>query len=654
MNLKAFFNQCHKKDVFKMLSIYVVSSWVLLQVLAVTWHPLGLPDKSVTYLIIVLLLCFPIYIFYIWKANIVSSAKEEVLLDAIEMKKKSDFKKAYFSSLTVISTLCLAAVLLIVNNNFSKTKSLQNVVKQSGKIAVLHFGNNTGNPEYDIISKIAADWIMHGITENKAGQVITQEVVNQYANVLKIKNNKEEVNSTVKEYLLPSKIISGNFYLKNNKLLFQCIIKDGVKDETLIAFQSKECDLNNGIDCIDDLKESILGFLMTEDLKKEMLQEIPPKYEAYRYLMEANNTSESQEYISLLNKAIEADSTYFEPKVFRVAYYYNRGDFVKADSLLKNIKPNLINNKRQHNLLNTYNALLTGNNKKVYTTTLNEYEIAPFDLKSNRSTMVVALQMVNRPQDVTAIFNEIKMDSMDKQNCPECLIRIYVKALADIELKKYENAFQLLEPIAEESEKIFLNKALITSYVRSGKNDKLDNFLNKLELVNNPETYYDFYLFTAKEYLLLGNSKVANLHLTKILSAAKKITNKKLLAETLYFKNEFKEAEKLLEELYKIDPTDTDVLIKLAICNLKLGDKKEEKLYLTKLEESRKIYQFGSIDYAFAQFFAIAKNKMKMEKHLTKAVAEGHLFTSQTFQNDPHFVKFKDSPSFRTILNYWH
>ncbi|PIX09000.1 MAG: hypothetical protein COZ75_09070, partial [Flavobacteriaceae bacterium CG_4_8_14_3_um_filter_34_10] len=106
MNLKAFFNQCHKKDVFKMLSIYVVSSWVLLQVLAVTWHPLGLPDKSVTYLIIVLLLCFPIYIFYIWKANIVSSAKEEVLLDAIEMKKKSDFKKAYFSSLTVISTLC--------------------------------------------------------------------------------------------------------------------------------------------------------------------------------------------------------------------------------------------------------------------------------------------------------------------------------------------------------------------------------------------------------------------------------------------------------------------------------------------------------------------------------------------------------------------
>jgi len=654
MNLKAFFNQCHKKDVFKMLSIYVVSSWVLLQVLAVTWHPLGLPDKSVTYLIIVLLLCFPIYIFYIWKANIVSSAKEEVLLDAIEMKKKSDFKKAYFSSLTVISTLCLAAVLLIVNNNFSKTKSLQNVVKQSGKIAVLHFGNNTGNPEYDIISKIAADWIMHGITENKAGQVITQEVVNQYANVLKIKNNKEEVNSTVKEYLLPSKIISGNFYLKNNKLLFQCIIKDGVKDETLIAFQSKECDLNNGIDCIDDLKESILGFLMTEDLKKEMLQEIPPKYEAYRYLMEANNTSESQEYISLLNKAIEADSTYFEPKVFRVAYYYNRGDFVKADSLLKNIKPNLINNKRQHNLLNTYNALLTGNNKKVYTTTLNEYEIAPFDLKSNRSTMVVALQMVNRPQDVTAIFNEIKMDSMDKQNCPECLIRIYVKALADIELKKYENAFQLLEPIAEESEKIFLNKALITSYVRSGKNDKLDNFLNKLELVNNPETYYDFCLFTAKEYILLGNSKVANLHLTKILSAAKKITNKKLLAETLYFKNKFKEAEKLLEELYKIDPTDTDVLIKLAICNLKLGDKKEEKLYLTKLEESRKIYQFGSIDYAFAQFFAIAKNKMEMEKHLTKAVAEGHLFTSQTFQNDPHFVKYKDSPSFRTILNYWH
>ena len=637
-----------------MLSIYVVSSWVLLQVLAVTWHPLGLPDKSVTYLIIILLLCFPIYIFYIWKANIIPSVKEEINSDEIEIKKNKAFKKIYFSSLSVISLLCLTAAFLIVNNNFSRIIPQQNAVKQSDKIAVLHFGNNTGNPEYDILSKIAADWIMHGITENKAGQVITQEVVNQYANVLKIKSNKEEVHSLVKEYLLPSKIISGNFYIKNNKLLFQCTIKDGTKDETLIAFQSKECDLKNGLDCIDDLKEYILGFLMTEGRYKEMLQEMPPKYDAYKYFMEANNTSEKQDYIQLLDKAIEADSTYFEPKVFRVAFYYNNGDFEKSDSLLKTIKPDLKNNVRQRNLLNMYSALLAGNNKKVYTTILTEYAIAPFDIKSNRSTMVVALQLVNHPEDVDAIYNEIKMDSMDLQNCPDCLIRIYLKALADIELKKYENTIKLLEPTVEISETILLNKTLITAYIRSGNDAKIDAFLNKIELLNKLEIYYDLCLFAAKEYLLLENIKSANVYLNKIQSAQSKITNKNLLAETFYYKKDYLKAEKLLNELLQNNSTDLNILTKLAICNFKNGNKKEEEKHFNNLKNSENLYTFGNIDYGLAQYYAINGNKEDMEKHLMRAVAAGHLFTSQTFQNDPHFVKYKDSPSFKNILKYWH
>ncbi|MDO9039599.1 MAG: hypothetical protein Q7U59_14760, partial [Lutibacter sp.] len=163
MNLRSFFKQCHDKEVFKMLSIYVVSSWVLLQVSALVWKPLGLPEKTVTYLIILLLISFPFYILYIWKAIVIPLENEIADLDDHQKKKKAAFKKGYFSSLGVISVINLVAVLLIINNNFKKTIDLPKV-KQSDKIAVLKFGNNTGNAAYDIISKMTADWIMHGIT----------------------------------------------------------------------------------------------------------------------------------------------------------------------------------------------------------------------------------------------------------------------------------------------------------------------------------------------------------------------------------------------------------------------------------------------------------------------------------------------------------
>ncbi|MDP2069496.1 MAG: tetratricopeptide repeat protein [Lutibacter sp.] len=649
MNLRSFFKQCHDKEVFKMLSIYVVSSWVLLQVSALVWKPLGLPEKTVTYLILLLLISFPFYILYVWKAIVLPLENEIIDLDDIEKKKKAAFKKGYFSSLGVISVINLVAVLLIINNNFTNTIALPKV-KQSDKIAVLKFGNNTGDAAYDIISKMTADWIMHGITENKAGQVISNEVVDEYASALNIKNKNGDVNSVVKEYLMPSKIISGNFYLKNNKLLFHCTVKDGNKDETLIAFETNQCGTNDALKCIDELKEQILGFLMTE----EMLQEKPPKYDAYKYVLEAKITDESEKHIDLLNKAIKADPGYFEPKVLRVAYYYNYGNYQKADSLLKAIEHDSKNNKRQLNLLNTYRALLAGNNKKVYNTTLEEFAMAPFDLKSNKSTMVVALQFVNRPQDVEPIFNAVKMDSMDIQNCQDCINRIYVKALADVELKKYDVVIQLLEPMIETVENPFFKKPLIASYVRAKNDAKIDALLNKMQLLNKLVTYQDLCLFTAKEYLLMENADKANEYFNKIINSPKNTSEKTMLAEAFYYKNDFAEAEKIWKELHAQNKENIDFLAKLAICNLKMNNEKQAEKYLKNLEVLRDRFQFGSIDYAFAQFYAASDNKTEMEKYLMKAVAGGFLFTSQTFQNDPHFIKYKDTPSFKNILNYWH
>lgn len=635
-----------------MLSIYVVSAWIILQVLSITWQPLGLPQKTVTVLILILLLCFPVYIFLLWKFKLQKLENNEAVVDEEGEKNLIAFRKMYFTGLGIVSTICFVVAFLIISKNFSQTKKLPDITVID-KIAVLKFGNNTGEAKYDIVSKMASDWIIHGITENQVAQVITQDLIDEYQTILKGKKIEENEITIIKEYLKPGKIISGNFYLNQGKLLFQGMLTDGKTNKTIISFKPTECDTENPLQCIDNLKESIVGYLITKDKKNLMLQEDPPKYEAYKYVLEAKYSDDNEEYLQLLNKAIAIDSSYFEPKVLRVAHYYNQGEYSKSDSLLKLIKPDSYTNKRQLNLLNQYEACLTGDNRTIYKTSLNEYEIAPADLKSNRTAMVVALQYVNRPEDVEAIYNTINLDSLGLQNCLDCIQRIYIKAFADIELGNYSSAIQNIEKAQKDNEAQLLNKPLVIAYVRAGKIESLNQFLSKISLTGSPETEQVLYLQAGKEFLLKNDKSNANEYFNEIINSEKEKRNRGILADALFYSEAYSKAEEALSAIILENPENVDALSKLAICNFKLGNSEVATNIINSLEKLRADYQYGQIDYALAQYDAATGNEQNLYKHLLQSAASGNWYISNTFQNDPQFLKYMSSKEFEEALNFW-
>lgn len=653
MKFRDFIKECHHKEVFKMLSIYIVSSWILLQVTSVTWQALGLPQNSLTFLILLLLVGFPLYIFFVWKLFLEPKKINHAKLENGARYFTSGFQQTYFSILGVISTICIVGIFLIIGKLFSKTKETA-IFIESDKIAVLKFGNNTGDPKYDIISKMAADWIIHGITENHLAEVISPEVITDYNAIFK--GNKSDRNQEVSllKRLQPAKIISGNFYLSQGRMVFQSTITDGKTNEILISFETKPCNVENSISCIKDIEESITGFLATLGHKELMLQEDPPKYEAYKYLLEAKGSGSDQEYLDFLNKSLAADPDYFEPKVLRVGYYYNIHDYKTADSLLKLIKPDTYNNKRQLNLLTMYKAILDGNNKKVYETMLKEYDIAPFDLQSNKTAMVIALQYVNQPEDVENIFNIAKMDSMDFQNCMDCVQRVYVKAMADVQLKNYSSAIDIVQKVLDETDADLIKTPLIAAFVRSGEVEKLNKFLERSEFSNTSEQLQQLYLTTGEEYLLKQDTIKANVYLDKAKQLYTLTSNKENLAKVFLELGDYVNARKEYAILHKSLPKNIDYLGKLAISNYKTGHKTEAEKNLQALEKLRSGYLFGEIYYIFAQYNAIANDEEAMYHNLFKAVASGYLFKARTYQNDPIFIKYANTDRFQDILNYWH
>ncbi len=663
MNLKGFLKECHEKGVFKMLSIYIVSSWVILQVLALISNPLGLPEKSITYLILILLAGFPLYMFYIWKFYLAPFERQEIELDENGKWKKSAFQKKYFSTLVTVMILTTFSVILIINNNFSSELKLDKIISND-KIAVLEFENFTNDTTLNNIGEITAKWIIHGINEHTDEKVISPKIVDDYA---KINADASAINniSFLKNYFSPNKIIAGDYYLVDDKLIFHFTVNDGNMDETLISFNPIECDSNSPFKCIEQIKQVVLGYLvynLTKETEDNLgFEETPPKFEAYQLVLNANDKVDhtTKDYLDLINQAIAIDSNYFEPKIHKMSYYYNIGKFRIADSIRKGIAINSKTSARQRNYFFFYESLLKGNNDKTYSSHKKEYKLAYYNLTTNMTNMNIAVQYVNRPEDVEAIFNEISMEDLPLEKCTNCGFRYYLKGLADLNLKKYFQVIEMLNPVVDRIEGSLIKIPLIIAYIKSENFNSLDNYMSKIELTATQEQVdFDMLTLIAGKQLLIVNQKdKANQYFNKIIKSKNPETNEANFANAIYFKEDYPKAENLFEKLLDNDSTNIDYLVRLSISKLKNGKSDEANKLILTLDKLKTDYQYGAVDYGYAQYYAINGNKEVMMDYLLKAVASGIKFRPyrpSTFQYDPHFKAFKDTPEFQVIMNFWH
>lgn len=659
MKFKEFLKLCHEKEVFKKLSLYIVFSWVLIQVISVIWEPMGLSKNAMTYSLILLLLGFPTYIFYVWRTYLkdiyaTSSRSIEPGKKKRISRSSLNFQTYYFVSLGFISFIVGSLVVFTYNNKFSESVSIDEIEFQD-KIAVLTFGNKTGKKELDPIGDMAADWITHGISQNQIAQVIAPETYEEFNELYKASIMPVENNMKLREYFNPKQVITGNYFLKNNDLIFQGSVLDGKANTLLFSFESIACDSNNPLDCIDMLKKKILGFLVTEKNEALNLQETPPDYEAYSKLLEAkSNIQDNHKYIELLNEAIAIDPGYFEPKYLRVEYHYNRGNYATADSLLKTIKPTSVQNIRQNNILKLLEALLQGNNKLVYRYLKKEYNYAPFDLYKNLSTMVVALEFVNLPEEVETIYSQINSENLDLANCTYCGYRNYIQAMSYLELNEYQKVIDLLGDIVDISDNITLKKVLLAAHLKLGQQVKTDQLLSKFELETDLDDWLDLCIYLGKTLLIADKKELAYAYFDKVISNQDIANKPDLAASAMYFKGHFKEAAPILVDLVSKDPEDITNVTMLAVCYYKMGDLKDAERLLGQLQSLQRAYQYGALDYALAQYYAVTNDMESAKKHLLKSVASGYWYTNNTYQNDPHFKRLKEEPFFDSILNFWH
>jgi len=269
--------------------------------------------------------------------------------------------------------------------------------------------------------------------------------------------------------------------------------------------------------------------------------------------------------------------------------------------------------------------------------------------------MTIAMQFVNRPEDIEDIFNkEIAMEDVVLEKCLHCGFRYYLKGLADVELKKYEQVIAEILPITKTIEDGYLKRPLVMAYIRSGNyNDLIDQY-KFWELAMDKNDLLNLDMIIGNEFLLANEFDMAKLYFNKVIDDTDPLNGSINLASSYYYIKDYKKAQSIFEKINENDPKNSDAVVKLAIINSINGNNAEADQLIKSLNALRAKFQFGEIDYGLAQYYAVLNDKVNTFNYLRKAVAEGKLFTPTTFQNDPHFIAYRDTQEFKDIINYWN
>ena len=654
MNLKEFIAESKRRKVISSLSLYAISSWMLIQVAATTFPYLGFPKIAITGLIILVLIFLPVIILFSWFYNVVPDPDPE----------KGTVKKHRVTIISFASILSLIIIILIFK--LLSTKDNKETISSinEDKIAVAIFDNFTQNPKLDIVGKMAADWISHGIVKNDISAIIDYESLQDYENLSMNKFNIADPLSLSKLLGGNLKIIRGSYYQSGNKIIFQCRISGSDEKEKDFAFENVEVNIGDELNGIENLKQKILSFLSPRKESEETGPTELPRYDAYQYFLQAKEKW-GEDYtfiIASLNKAIELNPDFHEATNFLVSAYYNTKQFAKADSLLdilylkeKNIDNNINFSVSQKGHQDYMRAVLNGENGIAAENHKILEAYNPTNKTLNVEGMLTAMEFVNNPQLAIDIYNRLPEENFDYPTCNYCLVRRELKAKADLMLGRSKDAIKNLEELTHISKRRKTFEILVKAYAQQEKLVKLDALLDKAEKNIILDSDWRYLVFTAAvEFKLNKKQELASQYAEKALNyynQGKPLH--KMLGRINLIAGNYEEAKLHFESFLSNRPSDTYSMSKLSQIYFYLGDEDKSKEYLDRIDGHEKPYQFGMIDYYKAGAYANTGEEALCIESLNSAVQKGRKFNMYNFKNDPDFIPMFDHPEFIKAMNYW-
>lgn len=222
--------ELRRREVFRTAGVYVVGSWVILQVAALAFQSLEIPDSALIWVWIAIFVGFPLALVFAWRYDL--TARGVVRTPEVEGDASADLSLRSFDYLILAS---LAAVAIFaVGKTFLEVSEIESTPAESAKrdilspnsVAVLPLENLSGDVEQEYFVIGMQDALIAALTRISGLKVISRASTMQF-------RSSPKAASEIGAELGAGKLIEGSVLRAEDQVRITVNLIDAVEDEQI-------------------------------------------------------------------------------------------------------------------------------------------------------------------------------------------------------------------------------------------------------------------------------------------------------------------------------------------------------------------------------------------------------------------------------------
>ncbi len=455
MQKNTFFQELKRRNVYKVALTYAIVAWLILQIGSIVFPTINAPAWLMQALLFFLVIGFPIALILAWAFEMSPEGIIRTSSVAAEENPYSDAKKKPLTSNFFIGVLLFIVVGQFVYFNFFSNSSdiTTDVIPEairSERIAVVPFENLTNDSSLDNMGKIAANFINMGLMDIDDAEVVSPATVLSSMSAFGILPNDPSGRTSFSELTGASNILSGNYYMEHESMIFALQVQDATTGQMRFAFPSISSDQGSKEEILTLLREQVLGYWAARELI-ETRRIKSPNYTAYELFLDMIGKFPDQ---VVLEKIISIDSTFYLPRIFflnlnraRDIPEVNEQHFQFLDRHFDYLS------SYEKSWLSFLKNLYLGNSIEAFNS-INELRLKyPKDFLVNHESAVTAAEMLNNPELTLEIYQALDRDLFStKEVGLYYYFRMFHEAHATFKLKGREAIIELLNSFQKQDD----------------------------------------------------------------------------------------------------------------------------------------------------------------------------------------------------------
>ncbi len=451
-------NELKRRKVIRVLAMYLATAFIVLEAADIMLPRLGLPDWTVTLVIVLIITGIPVTVIVSWIFDITPEGllKTAPLNENVKTETIAKPNRNILTANNIVILILLALVGILAYPKVFKTEkpSFNKAVENKKVIAILPFINNTGDASNDHWEYGISELLINALSSSNELKVINNQTINDIIeNVEDIQTASmgRDIAKEVANRIKVKSYISGNYLLAGSTFRINLKLID-TKSNEVLKTEYAEGTADSIFSMVGTLANVITNYLEIKIIGESSRIEIADYVttdspEAYKYFIQGMEDywAGKGSAIGKFNEAIELDTTFTSAYFFLNAHLNSLGQYSMAKkSLMKAYEGKDKSSKKMQLWLEAFISLYFNKNPYKSIDYFEQVtEIDPFS-RLNWFWLGFSYSLIENYEDALLTFEQIQ--KLEKQFGP-WKNHNYYRELGDIyqKLEKYNKAQKVLK-----------------------------------------------------------------------------------------------------------------------------------------------------------------------------------------------------------------